>query len=205
MSLWEAGWPTAPSSLYVVQACLHLSLFTHHFADDSRRLQIFSVGFVAGLKQQYRRDLLQGDVNPRMATAVGNDQVWFQSGNGFELGCARVPTDCHGFRCARTSGRMRFASLSSAIPIGLTSTAPAHRRTRVPAPQSVVAFFECKRAVFVLNRGGKGVADHQQQACKNKTDKCQHNHIPAKSPASRALTHQNFNDPCIYSVRGWPA
>jgi hypothetical protein len=27
-------------------------------------------------------------------------------------------------------------------------------------------FIECKRAVFVLNRGGKGVADHQQQACK---------------------------------------
>ncbi len=49
-----------------------------------RRLQIFSVGFVAGLKQQYRRDLLQGDVNPRMATAVGNNQVWFQSGNGFQ-------------------------------------------------------------------------------------------------------------------------
>ena len=53
-----------------------------------------------------------------------------------------------------------------------------------------MAFFECKRAVFVLNHGGKGVADHQQQACKKKTDKCQHNHIPAKSPASRALTSE---------------
>ena len=52
---------------------------------------------------------------------------------------------------------------------------------------------------------GRTLFDHQQQACKKKTDKCQHRCIPAKSPASRALTHQNFNDPCIYSVRGWPA
>mgnify|MGYP000869654548 CR=1 FL=1 len=47
----------------------------------------------------------------------------FRAAMASRLGCARVPTDCHGFRCARTSGRMRFASLSSAIPIGLTSTA----------------------------------------------------------------------------------
>lgn len=41
----------------------------------------------------------------------------------FRFGCARVSTDCYGFRCVRISGRMRFVSLSSVISIGMTFTA----------------------------------------------------------------------------------
>ncbi len=169
-------------------------------------MQIFSVGFVAGLKQQYRRDLLQGSVNPRMATAVGNDQVWFQGSNGFQ---ARLRARSDGL--PRFQVRTHFGQDAFCIVIvGNTDRADVHGGQRIGEREfqhhnPLWRFIECKRAVFVLNRGGKGVADHQQQACKKKTDKCQHSHIPAKSPASRALTHQNFNDPCIYSVRGWPA
>lgn len=150
------------------QTCLHLSLFTHHFADDSRRLQIFSVGFVAGLKQQYRRDLLQGDVNPAWRLLSAMIRSGFRAAMASVPGCARVPTDRHGFRCARTSGRMRFASLSSAIPIGLTSTAASASANESSSTTIRCGVFQCKRAVFVLNHGGKGVADHQQQACKRK-------------------------------------
>ncbi|SVN61610.1 Uncharacterised protein [Klebsiella pneumoniae] len=118
-----------------------------------------------------------------MATAVGNDQVWFQGSNGFQ---ARLRARSDGL--PRFQVRTHFGQDAFCIVIvGNTDRADVHGGQRI------------------LNRGGKGVADHQQQACKNKTDKCQHSHIPAKSPASRALTHQNFNDPCIYSVRGWPA
>lgn len=118
--------------------------------------------------------------------------------------------------CARSDGLPRFQVRTHfgqdafcIVIVGNTDRADVHGGQRIGEREfqhhnPLWRFFECKRAVFVLNRGGKGVADHQQQACKRK--RINANIITfQQSPASRALTHQNFNDPCIYSVRGWPA
>lgn len=59
------------------------------------------------------------------------------------------------------------------VIVGNTDRADVHGGQRIGEREfqhhnPLWRFIECKRAVFVLNRGGKGVADHQQQACKRK-------------------------------------
>ncbi|GHL76549.1 hypothetical protein ECZU34_42970 [Escherichia coli] len=76
-----------------------------------------------------------------MATAVGNDQVWFQSGNGFR---ARLRARSDGL--PRFQVRTHFGQDAFCIVIvGNTDRDDVHGGQRigerVPAPQSVVAFF----------------------------------------------------------------
>lgn len=129
-------------------------------------------------------------------TAVGKDQVLVQSGNGFQVPGQRVPTDRTVSGCARTRAGDAFVSLSSVILIGLTSIAVSASANDQHYNPSA---FECKRATNSRTVAAKAWLQQQAQ---NKTDKCQHNHIPAK--ARQAGRYHIRTSPAYEGAR-WPA
>ncbi|MNC48115.1 hypothetical protein D3C75_972110 [compost metagenome] len=149
------------------QSRLHLRVFTHHLADNRRRVQVFCVGFVARLQQQDRGDLLQRCVNTGMAAAVGNDQIRFQCADGFQARLSPRADRLPGFQmCAH----LRQDAIGIVIVCD-ADRADVHGRECIGERQfqhhnPLRGVIQREGALFVLNRSGNGLAGEQHQAGK---------------------------------------